>query len=97
MYLNPGCKDEYKRRHDAIYPELVKLLKDSGICAFSIYLDEDTDTLFAYHELEGEKGSQDLGGNPVQQKWWAYMADIMQTNPDNSPVSVPLPELFHLD
>ena len=64
---------------------------------YSIWLDEETNVLFAYQELEGEGGSQDLGDNPIVQKWWAYMADIMETNPDNSPVSIPLDEKFYMD
>ncbi|MBO6012841.1 MAG: L-rhamnose mutarotase [Bacteroidales bacterium] len=97
MYLNPGMKEEYKRRHQNLFPELRRLLSEAGVRNYSIYLDEDTDTLFAYQELEGEGGSQDLGATEICQKWWAYMADIMKTNPDNSPVSIPLPEMFHMD
>lgn len=97
MFLKPGFKDEYKRRHAAIFPELKQLLSDAGVRNYSIYLDEDTLTLFACQEVEGDTGSQDLGSNPIVQRWWAYMADIMETNPDNSPVSIPLPEMFHMD
>lgn len=97
MFLKPGCEEEYKKRHAAIFPELKKLLSDTGVGNYSIYWDEDTNILFAYQEVEGGSGSQDLGSNPIVQKWWAYMADIMETNPDNSPVSIPLPEMFHMD
>lgn len=97
MFLKPGCKEEYKRRHANLFPELKALLSESGVRNYSIYLDEDTNILFAYQELEGEGGSQDLGGTEICQKWWAYMADIMETNPDNSPISIPLPEMFHMD
>lgn len=97
MFLKPGCEDEYRRRHNLIFPELKKLLHASGVGNYSIYWDKDTNILFAYQEIDGEAGSQDLGGNPIVQKWWAYMADIMETNPDNSPVSIPLPEMFHMD
>lgn len=97
MFLKPGFKEEYRKRHAAIFPELKKLLSDTGVGNYSIYLDEDTNILFAYQEVEGEAGSQDLGSNPIVQKWWAYMADIMETNPDNSPISIPLPEMFHMD
>lgn len=96
MYLKPGCKDEYKKRHDALWPELEKLLRDSGIHEYSIFLDEETHTLFAVQRVDGTGTSQDLGQNPVVQRWWAYMADIMETNPDLSPVSKPLPEVFYL-
>ena len=97
MFLKPGFKEEYKRRHANLFPELRRLLTESGVRNYSIYLDEDTNTLFAYQELEGEGGSQDLGTTEACQKWWAYMADIMETNPDNSPISIPLPEMFHMD
>jgi len=97
MYLLPGKKEEYKRRHAHLFPELRTLLHDSGVRNYSIYLDEQTDTLYAYQELEGVGGSQDLGSTEVCQRWWAYMADIMVVNDDNSPVSVPLPEMFHMD
>ena len=97
MYLKPGFEDEYQRRHAAIWPELKKMLSDSGVRNYSIYWDKETNILFAYQEVEGDQGSQDLGGNEVVQKWWDYMADIMEVNPDNSPVSIPLDERFHMD
>ena len=97
MFLKPGFKDEYQRRHAAIFPELKQLLTETGVRNYSIYLDEDTNVLYAYQEVEGDQGSQDLGANPIVQRWWAYMADIMETNPDNSPVSIPIPEMFHMD
>lgn len=97
MKLKPGCKEEYKRRHAAIWPELEKLLRDSGVRDYSIFLDEETGTLFAVQYQDGETSSQGLGDNPVVRKWWAYMADIMETNPDDSPVSIPLKEVFHMD
>jgi L-rhamnose mutarotase len=97
MYLNDGQKEEYKKRHDLIWPELKKLLKDAGISEYSIFLDEETNTLFAFQKVKGEGGSQDLGQTEIVKKWWKFMADIMQTNPDNSPVSVPLEEVFYLE
>jgi len=97
MHLKPGMKQEYKKRHDEIWPELKNLLKDSGVSEYSIFLDEETNTLFAFQKQTGESGSQDLGQNPVVQKWWDYMADIMETNPDNSPVTVTLEEVFYLE
>ena len=96
MKLNPGCVEEYRKRHDALWPELKELLKEQGISDYSIFFDEETHTLFAVQSVSGDGGSQDLGQNPVVQKWWAYMADIMATNPDNSPVSIPLTEVFYL-
>jgi L-rhamnose mutarotase len=97
MFLKPGFKEEYKRRHDAIWPELKALIKSSGVFDYSIFLDEETNTLFAVQKQEGDQSSQDLGNNPVMQKWWAYMSDIMETNADNSPVSIPLEEVFYLE
>lgn len=97
MKLKPGYRDEYKKRHDAIWPELKMLLLDAGIRDYSIFLDEETNTLFAVQKIDGNAGSQDLGKTEIVQRWWAYMADIMETNPDNSPVSIPLPEVFYLD
>ena len=96
MKLKPGPEAEYKRRHDAIWPELKQLLKEAGISDYTIYLDEETHTLFAVQKQSGAS-SQDLGSTAIVQKWWAYMADIMDTNPDNSPVSVPLKEVFYLE
>ena len=96
MKLNPGQAEEYKKRHDEIWPELQQLLKGNGISDYSIFLDEETNILFAVQKQDG-KSSQDLGSTDIVKKWWAYMADIMQTNPDNSPVSKPLKEVFHLD
>lgn len=97
MYLNEGQKEEYKKRHHEIWPELKKLLKDSGVSEYSIFLDEETNTLFAFQKVSGEGGSQDLGQTEIVQKWWAFMADIMKTNPDNSPVSLALEEVFYME
>ena len=97
MKLKPGFEAEYKRRHDAIWPELQKLLKENGVYDYSIFLDFETNTLFAVQKIAGGQGSQDLGQNPVVKKWWAYMADIMETNADQSPVTIALPEVFYLD
>lgn len=97
MKLKPGAAAEYARRHEVIWPELKALLKEAGISDYSIFLDEETGTLFAVQKNAGEVGSQDLGRNEVVQRWWAYMKDLMETNPDNSPQSVPLKEVFHLD
>lgn len=97
MKLKPGMKDEYRKRHDEIWPELLELLRNSGVSDYSIFLDESTNTLFACQKVSGELGSQGLGSEPVVQKWWAYMADIMETNPDNSPVTHPIEEVFHID
>ena len=97
MKLNPGFKEEYRKRHDKLWPELEELLKKEGICNYSIFLDEETNTLFAYQEQTGESSSQDLGQTEIVKKWWKYMADIMETNPDNSPVTIPLEQVFYLE
>lgn len=97
MKLLPGMKDEYRKRHDEIWPELKRLLSDAGVHDYSIFLDEETDTLFAVQKNEGGSGSQDLGGTEIVRRWWAYMADVMETKADSSPVSVPLTEVFHMD
>jgi L-rhamnose mutarotase len=97
MKLNPGCREEYRKRHNEIWPELKQLLSESGVSEYSIFFDEETDTLFAFQKVSGEGGSQDLGSLPIVQRWWEYMADIMETNPDNSPVTIPLEELFYMD
>lgn len=97
MFLKPGCEAEYEKRHNAIWPELKTLLKETGVSDYSIYWDKETNVLFASQKVDGDSSSQDLGNNPIVQKWWAYMADIMDTNPDNSPISIPLDEVFYMD
>ena len=97
MYLNEGQKAEYKKRHSEIWSELKQLLKEAGVSEYSIFLDEETNILFAFQKVSGEGGSQDLGQTEIVQKWWAFMADIMKTNPDNSPVSIPLEEVFYME
>jgi L-rhamnose mutarotase len=97
MKLKPGFEKEYKKRHDEIWPELARELTFAGVSDYSIFLDEETLTLFAVQKLTDNNTSALLPGNPVVRKWWDYMADIMEVNPDNSPVSVALKEVFHLD
>jgi L-rhamnose mutarotase len=97
MYLKSGCEAEYEKRHNAIWPELRKLLKDSGVSDYSIFWDRESNVLFAVQKNSGEGGSQDLGNTEIVRRWWAYMADIMETNADNSPVSIPLEELFYME
>lgn len=97
MYLNEGQKEEYKKRHADIWPELKELLAEAGVSEYSIFLDEETNTLFAFQKVNGDGGSQDLGKTEIVQKWWKYMADIMKVNPDNSPISVELEEVFYME
>jgi L-rhamnose mutarotase len=96
MKLFKGKEEEYKKRHDAIWPELATLLKESGIQSYSIFLDEETGDLFGYLQVADEQQLKKLSEEPVMKKWWAYMKDIMKTNPDNSPVNIPLKEVFYL-
>lgn len=97
MKLKPGFEAEYKRRHEKLWPELRELLRNAGIANYTIFHDPETNTLFAVQELIGDHTSQDLGSHDIVQKWWAYMADIMETLPNNAPVSKPLNQVFHLD
>ncbi len=96
MQLNEGQKEAYIKRHNEIWPELKHLLKDSGISEYAIFLDEETNTLFAVQNVDGSEGSQELGKAEIVKKWWAFMADIMETNPDNSPVTTELEEVFYM-
>jgi L-rhamnose mutarotase len=95
MFLNPGQRDEYRHRHDRIWPELKALLKQAGVSNYSIFLDAETNILFAYLERPERHGMNDLPSHPVMQRWWTQMRDIMATNPDGGPVEVPLEEVFH--
>ena len=97
MLLNPGMEAEYRRRHDEIWPELVLLLKDAGISDYSIHLDPETNILFGVLWRKDDHTMDDLPNHPVMQKWWAHMADIMATNPENEPLAVPLQTVFHMD
>ena len=97
MFLNPGARDEYRRRHDEIWPELKALLKEAGVRNYSIHLDPETNVLFAYLERRDNHRMDDLPLHPVMRRWWAQMKDIMAANPDGSPVSAPLDEVFHLE
>ena len=96
MKLFAGMEAEYKRRHDEIWPELQELLKKSGISEYSIFLDEESNSLFGVLNIENTASMDDLPRHEVMQRWWKYMADIMESNPDHSPVSVPLKEVFYL-
>jgi L-rhamnose mutarotase len=96
MKLHAGVVEEYKRRHDEIWPELAKLLKDTTISDYSIFLDESTNSLFATLKVEQRELMDQLPSHPVMKKWWAYMKDLMESNADNSPVSIPLNEVFYL-
>jgi L-rhamnose mutarotase len=96
MKLKPGCAAEYQRRHDAIWPELAALLRAHGISDYAIFLDEETLTLFAVQKLDELVSRDTLPQHPVMCRWWDYMADIMETNPDRSPVATDLKQVFYL-
>ncbi len=96
MKLLKGFEAKYKRRHDEIWRELKVLLKETGIKDYSIFLDEETNDLFAYFTIDDDKKLNELPAKEIMQKWWAYMRDIMETNADNSPVSILLKEVFYL-
>jgi len=96
MKLFPGNEAEYLKRHDEIWPELVSLLKETGISEYSIFLDKETLSLFGVLKISAAMKLDDLPKDPVMQRWWKYMGDIMESNPDNSPVSIPLTEVFYL-
>lgn len=97
MKLKPGCVAEYKRRHDEIWPELAEELKAAGVADYSIFLDEETLTLFAVQKLSANNSAERLPQSPVVRRWWDSMAPLMEVHPDNSPVCGELREVFHLD
>ena len=97
MSVNPGCEAEYEERHSPIWPELEKTLKDHGVHNYSIFLHAETKQLFGYVEIEDEARWDAIAGTDVCKRWWAHMKDVMPANPDNSPVSVELRQVFHMD
>ncbi|HEY4108009.1 L-rhamnose mutarotase [Puia sp.] len=96
MKLHRGFEEEYHRRHEALWPELQTLLHDTGIREYSIFLEERSLTLFAVLQIADPKQLDSLPAHPVMQRWWSYMQDIMESNPDHSPVTIPLKEVFYL-
>lgn len=98
MFLKPGYEAEYEKRHAQLWPELKKQIEESGVRNYSIFWDKDTNILFGYQEVIGDSNSQDAeAADEITRKWWDFMADIMEVNPDNSPVTIPVKEVFHLD
>ncbi|WCT76251.1 L-rhamnose mutarotase [Novosphingobium humi] len=96
MQLKPGMVDDYRHRHDEIWPELVDLLHDAGISDYSIFLDEATLSLFAVLRLAEENRRESLPDEPVMKLWWAAMAPLMEVEPDNRPREWPLVPMFHM-
>lgn len=99
MRVNPGAENraEYERRHNPIWPELAQVLKSHGASHYSIFIDDATSTLYGYVEVEDEARWDAIAQTPACRRWWAHMAPLMPSNPDNSPVSTSLREVFHLD
>ncbi|ASR48258.1 MULTISPECIES: L-rhamnose mutarotase [Paenibacillus] len=97
MHVFPDYYEEYKRRHDKLWPEMAEVLKRHGAHNYSIFLDEETGSLFAFLEIEDEEKWEQIAQTDICQKWWAYMEPLMETNPDNSPVSRNLKEVFYLE
>lgn len=95
MKLKHGCEAEYRKRHDEIWPELVNLLKESGIKNYDIFFDKETNALIAVQHVD-DSVTANLRQNPIMMKWWEYMADLMETNPDKSPVVVGLENVFSM-
>ncbi|MBM4102587.1 MAG: L-rhamnose mutarotase [Planctomycetes bacterium] len=97
MQVNPDQHAEYEKRHRPIWTELQKVLKDHGVHHYSIFLDQETSQLFGYVEIENEVRWNAIASTPICKKWWAYMKDIMPSNPDNSPKSRELKEVFCIE
>lgn len=97
MRLYPGQADEYERRHNQLWPEMIEMIHAHGGKNYSIFLDRDTDILFGYIEIEDPARWSQGADTAINRKWWDFMADIMDTNPDNSPVAQDLQLMFHLD
>lgn len=97
MKLFPGMEEEYERRHNELWTEMKGLIHQYGGSNYTIFLDKESLTLFGYIEIQDEKLWEQMADTLINRKWWDYMADIMETNPDNSPVSVELKSVFHLD
>jgi L-rhamnose mutarotase len=96
MKLFKGQEEEYKKRHNKIWPELSALLTANGISEYSIFFEEETGFLFGVLKADDPSLLDKLPEQPIMQKWWAFMKDIMESNPDNSPVSVSLKEVFYM-
>lgn len=95
MFLKPGMEAEYKRRHDEIWPELVDLRHAAGISEYSVYLDIETNILFGVLLRPMENGMNKLPDHTAMRRCWAHMADLMQTNERNQPITIPLDPMFY--
>lgn len=97
MKLYEGMAEEYEKRHNALWPEMKEMIHNYGGSHYAIFLDEETNVLYGYLEVEDEEKWNTSSESAICKKWWDYMADIMETNPDNSPVSTDLKEVFYLE
>lgn len=97
MWVNPDAHAEYERRHRPIWKELEDVLRAHGVRSYSIFLDAETNTLFAFAEIESEERWAAIASTEVCRRWWQHMREVMPANPDHSPKSVPLREVFRLD
>ena len=97
MNLNPGQGDEYRKRHDEIWPELAQALLHAGVVDYRIFLDEPSNALFAVLTVEDTHGLDELPGTALMQRWWRHMQDIMPSHAGGAPVSVDLLPMFHLN
>ena len=97
MKVNPNAHEEYERRHKPVWTELQAVLKQHGVANYSIFLEKETNRLFGYAEIISEELWAKIAETEEGKRWWAFMKDLMPTNPDDSPVSIELREVFHLD
>ena len=97
MKLKPGNEAEYEKRHDEVWPELSQTLKQAGVSDYSIFLEKSSGKLFGVLKRSKDHSMEQLPLDPVVKKWWAFMADIMETHPDNSPVAEDMDCVFHLE
>lgn len=97
MKLYKGAEEEYEKRHNNLWPEMKRMIKEYGGNNYSIFLDKETNYLYGYIELEDEKLWGKSAETDICKKWWEYMADLMETNDDNSPVTIDLESMFYLD
>jgi L-rhamnose mutarotase len=97
MSLKPGNQEIYQQRHNPIPAEMEEVLKTHGVSNYSIFLHRQTDSLFAYVEIESEALWEEIASTEACRHWWGYMKELMWTNVDDSPIATPLDEVFHLD
>jgi L-rhamnose mutarotase len=97
MKVNLDAHIEYQRRHNPIWEDLETVLKEHGVANYSIFLEPGTSQLFGYVEIESEERWAAIADTDECKRWWEFMKDIMPSNDDNSPISVELREVFHLD